>query len=145
MSREAGGRERQSNIQLIMRSEVICWSRWLERVMGIEPTFEAWEAPVLPLNYTRINLTLLRFPSCDGKIPYIPVLHPSGHRCTCICAPMFKIAPGNFVKPTFEAWEAPVLPLNYTRKTIHHSMRLLSMFILCISGPAYNKGMSRSS
>ena len=23
--------------------------------MGIEPTFEAWEAPVLPLNYTRIN------------------------------------------------------------------------------------------
>ncbi len=21
--------------------------------MGIEPTFEAWEAPVLPLNYTR--------------------------------------------------------------------------------------------
>jgi hypothetical protein len=22
-------------------------------VMGIEPTFEAWEAPVLPLNYTR--------------------------------------------------------------------------------------------
>lgn len=24
-----------------------------ERVMGIEPTLEAWEAPVLPLNYTR--------------------------------------------------------------------------------------------
>ncbi len=27
----------------------------LERVMGIEPTFEAWEAPVLPLNYTRFR------------------------------------------------------------------------------------------
>ena len=27
----------------------------MERVMGIEPTFEAWEAPVLPLNYTRIT------------------------------------------------------------------------------------------
>ncbi len=27
--------------------------RDMERVMGIEPTFEAWEAPVLPLNYTR--------------------------------------------------------------------------------------------
>ena len=26
----------------------------LERVMGIEPTLEAWEAPVLPLNYTRV-------------------------------------------------------------------------------------------
>lgn len=24
-----------------------------ERVMGIEPTFSAWEADVLPLNYTR--------------------------------------------------------------------------------------------
>ncbi len=23
--------------------------------MGIEPTFEAWEAPVLPLNYTRTD------------------------------------------------------------------------------------------
>ena len=23
--------------------------------MGIEPTFEAWEAPVLPLNYTRVQ------------------------------------------------------------------------------------------
>jgi hypothetical protein len=25
----------------------------LERVMGIEPTYSAWEADVLPLNYTR--------------------------------------------------------------------------------------------
>jgi hypothetical protein len=30
----------------------------VERVMGIEPTFEAWEAPVLPLNYTRL-ITLI--------------------------------------------------------------------------------------
>ncbi len=28
----------------------------MERVMGIEPTFEAWEAPVLPLNYTRLTV-----------------------------------------------------------------------------------------
>ena len=27
--------------------------RRMERVMGIEPTPEAWEASVLPLNYTR--------------------------------------------------------------------------------------------
>ncbi len=26
-----------------------------ERVMGIEPTLSAWEAEVLPLNYTRIE------------------------------------------------------------------------------------------
>ena len=27
----------------------------LERVMGIEPTLSAWEAEVLPLNYTRLS------------------------------------------------------------------------------------------
>ena len=27
----------------------------LERVMGIEPTSLAWEAKVLPLNYTRLG------------------------------------------------------------------------------------------
>jgi hypothetical protein len=27
----------------------------MERVMGIEPTFLAWEANVLPLNYTRLS------------------------------------------------------------------------------------------
>ena len=26
----------------------------LERVKGIEPSYEAWEAAVLPLNYTRM-------------------------------------------------------------------------------------------
>ena len=25
----------------------------MERVMGIEPTFSAWKADILPLNYTR--------------------------------------------------------------------------------------------
>jgi hypothetical protein len=28
--------------------------RGLERVKGIEPSYEAWEAAVLPLNYTRL-------------------------------------------------------------------------------------------
>ena len=27
----------------------------LERVKGIEPSYEAWEAAVLPLNYTRVR------------------------------------------------------------------------------------------
>ena len=30
--------------------------QWSERVMGIEPTLEAWEAAVLPLNYTRVGV-----------------------------------------------------------------------------------------
>ena len=29
------------------------WHRLLERVKGIEPSYAAWEATVLPLNYTR--------------------------------------------------------------------------------------------
>ncbi len=31
----------------------------MERVMGIEPTLFAWEAKVLPLNYTRLVWALL--------------------------------------------------------------------------------------
>jgi hypothetical protein len=33
---------------------------FLERVMGIEPTLAAWEAAVLPLNYTRISKDCIR-------------------------------------------------------------------------------------
>ena len=32
----------------------------MERVMGIEPTLSAWEAEVLPLNYTRETGSLCR-------------------------------------------------------------------------------------
>ena len=31
----------------------------LERVTGIEPAYRAWEASVLPLNYTRVRIILL--------------------------------------------------------------------------------------
>ncbi len=34
-------------------------SRKVERVMGIEPTLVAWEATVLPLNYTRCMARIL--------------------------------------------------------------------------------------
>ena len=49
----------------------------MERVMGIEPTLAAWEAAVLPLNYTRVwpqfYLTIL---DCQGEIWQQPVLVP---------------------------------------------------------------------
>ena len=100
--------------------------------MGIEPTFEAWEAPVLPLNYTRdIRLNyrdshhyvtgLLRTvatgihasrDTCTSMY-IVHVLRPAGQRRY---AALFQSAPGRLVEPTFEAWEAPVLPLNYTRQ-----------------------------
>ena len=43
----------------------------MERVMGIEPTYQAWEARVLPLNYTRS----LRLAFCKAlRLQSIPAL-----------------------------------------------------------------------
>ena len=58
--------------------------------MGIEPTYLAWKASVLPLNYTRICY----------KIVILLWLSP-------------KRVMG--IEPTYPAWKAGVLPLNYTR------------------------------
>ena len=47
----------------------------VERVTGIEPAFQAWEACVLPLNYTRVEVTLClingypHFPRGERKGP----------------------------------------------------------------------------
>ena len=40
-----------------------------KRVMGIEPTYPAWKAGVLPLNYTRITYRGDRIPTCDLLVP----------------------------------------------------------------------------
>jgi hypothetical protein len=37
----------------------------VERVKGIEPSYAAWEAAVLPLNYTRVFLSFTTTPSPD--------------------------------------------------------------------------------
>ena len=42
--------------------------RLTERVMGIEPTYPAWKAGVLPLNYTRISRGD-RIRTCDLLVP----------------------------------------------------------------------------
>lgn len=31
----------------------------VERVKGIEPSYSAWEADILPMNYTRVTILLL--------------------------------------------------------------------------------------
>ena len=41
----------------------------LKRVMGIEPTYPAWKAGVLPLNYTRRVYRGDRIRTCDLLIP----------------------------------------------------------------------------
>ncbi len=38
------------------RTLVLTWAFVAERVTGIEPALSAWEADVLPLNYTRAHL-----------------------------------------------------------------------------------------
>ncbi len=40
----------------------------LERVKGIEPSYEAWEAAVLPLNYTRIAADFSLMRADDGRL-----------------------------------------------------------------------------
>ena len=46
----------------------------LERVKGIEPSYAAWEAAVLPLNYTRMHVAL-RIPAMKVNSP----IGPRGH------------------------------------------------------------------
>ena len=40
-----------------------------KRVMGIEPTYPAWKAGVLPLNYTRMDYRGDRIRTCDLLVP----------------------------------------------------------------------------
>ena len=39
----------------------ICMFHIQKRVMGIEPTYPAWKAGVLPLNYTRMSIGVTGF------------------------------------------------------------------------------------
>ena len=50
----------------------------LERVKGIEPSYEAWEAAVLPLNYTRSDADFTRSATCAGTtFATLPVPDPT--------------------------------------------------------------------
>ena len=43
----------------VIRHKVRHEAKHLERVKGIEPSYEAWEAAVLPLNYTRAGMIVV--------------------------------------------------------------------------------------
>ena len=49
-----------------------CGRFFMERMMGVEPTYAAWEAAVLPMNYSRIWKPMIiiadLFPFCNLKI-----------------------------------------------------------------------------
>ena len=56
----------------------------MERVNGIEPSFEAWEAPVLPLNYTRGRQQPVSLqPAVVGSHHYSSLIRPSNAPPTC--------------------------------------------------------------
>ena len=57
--------------------------RFLERVMGIEPTSSAWKAEVLPLNYTRLYAFFRR-----AKILTVISQQPSGFSETRCIRPL---------------------------------------------------------
>ena len=72
--------------------------------MGIEPTSKAWEAFVLPLNYTREFSCL-----CNHVGPARSGVASRAVRGALLNPPRALTA---------KTWEAFVLPLNYTRKPI---------------------------
>ena len=52
------GSERRKRLATERKDAVTKTASWdqVERATGIEPALEAWEAPVLPLNYARVPL-----------------------------------------------------------------------------------------
>ena len=77
-------------------------ARWMERVMGIEPTLVAWEATVLPLNYTRADES----PIGDGTHSRGRMVHP---------------LPGSGQSPAF--WRRAVGPQRPVSTTTHPARR----------------------
>ena len=51
---------------------VLTWAFSLERVTGIEPALSAWEADVLPLNYTRARTADRRTGLCCVRPDIVP-------------------------------------------------------------------------
>ena len=67
------GLEGRCSIQLSYK-HVLIRHPPMKRVMGIEPTYPAWKAGVLPLNYTRTNILVRlnrgdRIRTCDLLVP----------------------------------------------------------------------------
>jgi hypothetical protein len=48
----------------------------MERAKGIEPSYAAWEAAVLPLNYARIRLFYLSMIFSESRYPLFRIMLP---------------------------------------------------------------------
>src|SRR5260370_40961770 len=65
----------------------------LERAKGIEPSYAAWEAAVLPLNYARETLILLGFCAASRKTCCEPLVSACGQSVTTRSAPRALLCP----------------------------------------------------
>src|SRR3989338_1814163 len=80
----------KQDLPLTLASIWLCQYWRIERVKGIEPSYEAWEASILPLNYTRNvveklertakivndNMKKVVCPHCKKKVEWkLPKLH----------------------------------------------------------------------
>ncbi len=55
---------------------------FLERLMGVEPTYAAWEAAVLPMNYSRASLLqIAREDSIADPFPFCKTKNGQGRIC----------------------------------------------------------------
>jgi hypothetical protein len=62
--------------------KALTWDDNLERVTGIEPALSAWEADVLPLNYTRAGGSRPQQPpGATGPDCHRPDIVPDPDRC----------------------------------------------------------------
>ncbi len=94
------------------------WSwKELERAKGIEPSYEAWEASVLPLNYARLSPALPRKP----RLPARALTRPRTKRPSAGDGRRGETRTRN---PRF--WRPVLCQLSYTpSKPVHAALRAL--------------------
>ena len=93
----------------------------MERVMGIEPTLAAWEAAVLPLNYTRLNQPGKRLSLCSLRAAWQRGLAAASRRRGVpkpLPSAMNLLAP---VRTIGDTWPPGRTGERSVRNLLHHS------------------------
>lgn len=117
----------------------------MERVVGVEPTFSAWKAVVLPLDDTRVNGANDRQRSgnlCLGKamlcqLSYVRILVGAGRlelpkpeggwftaNCNCRYAILPYVVDASGIEPLLSACKADVLPLSLSARILVDTARV---------------------
>jgi hypothetical protein len=78
-------RKQQRPVRAFVVSVVFGRFAKLERVKGIEPSYEAWEAAVLPLNYTREAGIVVFSCGLSFAVYFLPALAPACRSNLFVC------------------------------------------------------------